>query len=111
MDIRMPVLDGLEATRQIRALPDGQKTAIIAVTASVFEEERAEVLAVARGFEVTGYAQNLPDGRVLVHAEGSEREVEDFLAAGAERLEGHIRGVEARSFVGLRTCPRFEIRT
>jgi hypothetical protein len=29
----------------------------------------------------------------------------------AERLEGHIRGVEARSFVGLRTCPRFEIRT
>lgn len=72
---------------------------------------RAEVLAVARGFEVTGYAQNLPDGRVLVHAEGAEREVEDFLAAVAERLEGHIRGVEARSFVGLRTCPRFEIRT
>ncbi len=46
MDIRMPVLDGLEATRQIRALSDGPKTAIIAVTASVFEEERAEVLSV-----------------------------------------------------------------
>jgi PAS domain S-box-containing protein len=46
MDIRMPVLDGLEATRQIKTRPDGQNTAIIAVTASAFEEERAEVLAV-----------------------------------------------------------------
>ena len=72
---------------------------------------RAEVLAVARGFEVTGFAQNLPDGRVWVHAEGVEREIEAFLAAVAERLEGHIRGVETRAFVGLRTCSRFEIRT
>lgn len=72
---------------------------------------RAEVLAVARGFEVTGFVQNLADGRVWVHAEGSERENEAFLAAIAERLEGHVRGVETRTFVGLRTCPRFEIRT
>lgn len=71
---------------------------------------RAEVLAVARGFEVTGYVINLPDGRVHVHAEGSQAENEAFLAAVAERLEGHIRGVETRGFAGLRTCPRFEIR-
>lgn len=33
MDIRMPGIDGIEATRQIRALPDGQDVAIIFVTA------------------------------------------------------------------------------
>lgn len=72
---------------------------------------RAEVLAVARGYEVTGYVQNLPDGRVLLHAEGAEAEIEAFLAGVAERLEGHIRGTEVRVFHGLRTCDRFAIRT
>ncbi len=45
MDIRMPVMDGLEATRRIKASPQGQSTVIAALTASVFEEERAEILA------------------------------------------------------------------
>ena len=71
---------------------------------------RAEVLAVARGFEVTGFVQNLADGRVLLHAEGAEAEVEAFLVGVSERLEGHIRGTEVRAFHGLRTCDRFAIR-
>jgi CheY-like chemotaxis protein len=45
MDMRMPVLDGYEATRQIKARDRDQKTIIIALTASVFEEEKATVLA------------------------------------------------------------------
>ncbi|MDD2865561.1 MAG: ATP-binding protein [Methylococcales bacterium] len=45
MDRRMPVMDGIEATRQIRALPNGQKVKIVAVTASVFLEQRQEFLA------------------------------------------------------------------
>ncbi|WP_017305294.1 PAS domain S-box protein [Spirulina subsalsa] len=47
MDIRMPILDGLEATKQIRRLEENHPhhTVIIAVTASAFEEQRAEVLA------------------------------------------------------------------
>jgi two-component system, sensor histidine kinase len=45
MDMRMPVLDGYEATRQIKACDRDQKTIIIALTASVFEEEKATVLA------------------------------------------------------------------
>jgi CheY-like chemotaxis protein len=44
MDIRMPVMDGYEATRLIKA-GDGPDTKIIAITASVFEEEREQVLA------------------------------------------------------------------
>ena len=45
MDRRMPVLDGLTATMRIRALPDGDKPAIIAVSAHSFKEERQEMLA------------------------------------------------------------------
>jgi signal transduction histidine kinase/CheY-like chemotaxis protein len=44
MDMRMPVMDGYEATQRIKASTKGQATAIIAVTASAFEEERALVL-------------------------------------------------------------------
>jgi CheY-like chemotaxis protein len=45
MDMRMPILDGYKATKQIKATTKGQATAIIALTASVFEEERAIVLS------------------------------------------------------------------
>ncbi|MGB8644709.1 MAG: histidine kinase N-terminal 7TM domain-containing protein [Anaerolineae bacterium] len=47
MDIRMPVLDGYEATRQIRAAEAGEnsRTIIVALTANVFEEDRARTLA------------------------------------------------------------------
>jgi PAS domain S-box-containing protein len=40
MDWRMPVMDGLEATRRIRALSGGSDVKIVAVTASVFMEQR-----------------------------------------------------------------------
>ena len=45
MDMRMPVIDGFEATQTIKATTAGQATAIIALTASVLEEERAVVLS------------------------------------------------------------------
>jgi CheY-like chemotaxis protein len=44
MDRRMPVMDGLEATKVIRKLPGGKKVKIVAVTASAFQEQRAELL-------------------------------------------------------------------
>ena len=44
MDIRMPVMDGFEATARIKAMPGGKKTVIIALTASAFEEDRVKVL-------------------------------------------------------------------
>lgn len=45
MDMRMPVMDGHQATRRIRALAGGQQVKIVALTASAFDEDRAAVLA------------------------------------------------------------------
>lgn len=45
MDMRMPIMDGRAATRRIKASPNGGATVIIALTASSFEEERADILA------------------------------------------------------------------
>jgi len=45
MDMRMPVMDGYEATKRIKAHLKGQATIIIALTASVFEEERSVILS------------------------------------------------------------------
>lgn len=45
MDRRMPVMDGIEATKKIRSLPGGADVRIVAVTASAFAEQRDEMLA------------------------------------------------------------------
>jgi PAS domain S-box-containing protein len=44
MDRRMPVMDGMEATRQIRRIKGGDKVKIVAVTASAFKEQERELL-------------------------------------------------------------------
>jgi len=45
MDMRMPVMDGYEATKYIKAQSPDRSPIIIALTASAFDEERAAVLA------------------------------------------------------------------
>jgi len=44
MDMRMPVMDGYEATRRIKATARGQATVIVALTATAFEEDRERIL-------------------------------------------------------------------
>lgn len=44
MDIRMPVMDGVEATRLIKSLPGGDEAVIIVVSASALNEEKHRAL-------------------------------------------------------------------
>jgi signal transduction histidine kinase/DNA-binding NarL/FixJ family response regulator len=45
MDMGMPVMNGYEATRSIRTLPNGKEVKILALTASVFKEQEPKILA------------------------------------------------------------------
>lgn len=65
---------------------------------------RYQTLQIAKGFEVTGYVRNLPDGRVQMEAEGAADEVQDFVRAVEEHLEAFIRKAERTS---ARRPPQF----
>ena len=71
---------------------------------------RYTVLQLARGYEVTGYVENLLDGRVLLVAEGVESEVTGFVSAIEERLLGFIRQTERSGSHGPRRHQDFGIR-
>lgn len=45
MDMRMPIMDGHEATRLIKATTQGQATIIVALTASALQDDRDVILA------------------------------------------------------------------
>jgi len=53
MDVQMPELDGLQASRAIRALPGGTAVPILAMTANAFSEDRAACLAAGMNDHVT----------------------------------------------------------
>ncbi len=71
---------------------------------------RYQTLQVAKEFEVTGFVQNLPDGRVLLEAEGSAADVAAFVAAVEERMHGYIRKTERHSGRRVRQFQGFSIR-
>ncbi|NQT13479.1 MAG: acylphosphatase [Planctomycetes bacterium] len=51
---------------------------------------RYTVRGVAARFAVTGYVRNLPDGRVLLVAEGSSGELDRFLRAVSTAMDRYI---------------------
>jgi len=71
---------------------------------------RYTTLQIARGHDVAGYVQNLPDGRVRVEVEGEEQEVVGFLAEIEERMGGFVRQVEREAGERMRQFSGFTVR-
>jgi acylphosphatase len=71
---------------------------------------RYAAFQVAREFEVAGYVENLPDGRVRVEVEGLRKEAEDYLDALEERMHGYIRKVDRAAHAREGQFAGFEIR-
>jgi PAS domain S-box-containing protein len=102
MDMRMPVMDGYEATRRIRSAPGGPDVAIIGVTASAFAEMRQAVFDAGvdefvvkpfREGELLGKIGKLLDAHYVYEelTEGIEQEAADVLdSAAMERLPADL---------------------
>lgn len=50
---------------------------------------------IAKGFHVTGFVRNLPDGTVEVHVQGTAAEVSSFLNSLRDTMASNIDHVEA----------------
>ncbi|MGJ8639347.1 MAG: acylphosphatase [Opitutaceae bacterium] len=71
---------------------------------------RYQTISVAKGYEVTGFVENLTDGRVYLYAEGEEAEVTDFQKEVASELQDYIRKTELTSDTGPRITKNFRIK-
>jgi CheY-like chemotaxis protein len=78
LDISMPLLDGWEAARQIRDLPDVPRVPIVALTAHALQQDRAR--AIAEGFD--SYLAKPVEPRRVVE------EVRRLLDGGTDKDQG-----------------------
>jgi signal transduction histidine kinase/CheY-like chemotaxis protein len=116
MDIRMPKLDGYQATRRIRELPEGSDTPIVALTASTFGDEQEKVMeAGCNGFvrkpyredeifatmgEILGLEFDYPQsGPATAAGQGQEGQGkgQQAILAGFQALTGAERGMLGES--------------
>lgn len=71
---------------------------------------RYTVRRIAKGFDVTGWVKNLPDGRVELQASGEPEELRAFLVAIREsELAAHIKAATEHESTPLPGARGFEI--
>jgi len=110
MDMRMPVMDGYEATRRIKSTTRGQATVIVALTASALEEDRVIILSEGcdayirkpfREAEIFG-ALNQHLGVRFIYKEAEPESIRGRMLGKDERLPGiRTRAELLESFEGL----------
>lgn len=72
---------------------------------------RWTVRHIAKGFDITGWVRNLPDGRVELQLTGEEEELRAFLnAITNSELRAHIRGQTENKLETAVAARGFEIR-
>ena len=72
---------------------------------------RWSVRHIAKGFDITGWVRNLPDGRVELQIKGEETEVRAFLEGiGQSELRAHIRKQTENTLETPVSARGFEIR-
>ncbi len=72
---------------------------------------RYSVRHIAKGFDVTGWIRNLRDGRVEMHLNGADAEVQAFLDAIMQsELRAHIKKQEVTPLADAPPMHGFEIR-
>lgn len=102
MDMRMPNLDGYEATRQIRDLPGGKDIKIVAITASAFKEQKRKILDAGcdgvvrkpyRTHEVYEILENILGANFLYDRSetGSNASIEELSSSWAEELPKELQ--------------------
>jgi acylphosphatase len=64
----------------------------------------------ARGFDLTGYVRNLPDGNVELVVEGEAPEIDRFLEALTEKMNSFIRNRRDNDSPAQREFEDFSVR-
>lgn len=71
---------------------------------------RASAQFVARGFDVSGWVRNEPDGSVWLEAQGAQTEIDAFLEALRNRMASFITSAHPQDLPAVDCEPGFFIR-
>ncbi|EDN65802.1 two-component hybrid sensor and regulator [Beggiatoa sp. PS] len=105
-DLVMPVMDGFEATRQLRTIPKLQKVPIIAASASVFESDKKQSFDVGcDDFMAKPFHVNELLDKIRIHLdliwiyEQQSHPIDKIVAENSTRLD-YLAGNKITEFVG-----------